>query len=442
MKKISLIIGLILHFFIISSLQGQPYNLDKEIKPVELVLQNDPNAKGSKIVITNGEIQNNDHYFHVSGHDLFEFIEVLIFSNYGSPRFKAEVVKENWEDVRHSDESHTATDGIIHFKFRTYGPFGIHIYAGDERINYTVLVRTSPEYKEYLGNAFVDIQETPYAKNSSKATSDQLNNPKNTNDSSMNWLYIALGAALLIIALLAGVLIGKKGSTTVLIIFALSTLGLAQQHDGNTWHDTDSYGEYLDQQARENRDGLWEDVDQVEQGRRRWNNANKRVGALKDRFRIVEAFYNSHEGLASCISSTPPANMPSMPTFCATDECAACFINARRKFEDNRYTFEKLKTIYDCTKSYSDRAIALGDNMSGVHGVSGIVWQQEKFKIEKTVIDMQKAYDKMFGTLLKEQLEILEELNKCENEHGIPDWFDRFGKLYFDFTKLHYQRKH
>ena len=53
---------------------------------------------------------------------------------------------------------------------------------------------------------------------------------------------------------------------------------------------------------------------------------------------------------------------------------------------------------------------------------------------------MQKAYDSKYIDLLEDLQASLVDLNECEAQYGIPDWYDRFGYLYYDFIKFHYAR--
>lgn len=437
----NILLSSILLLLAVVTINAQPYSLDEEIKPVKLELKEDRNNPNSKIVITNAYIEDKDQYFFVKGHDLFEFIDVLIFSNYGTPNIKADLVNNNWKDIKSSQTTKKEENGIINFKLRTYGDFGLHIYPTGEKANYTIMVKTSEPVKEYLGSAFHKVSKEDIENNEAIVTNNTSTGDKKNSTSSNTWLYIALGVAGLIIALLVGIVLGRKKTTSIIILLLLSTTaGFAQQHGGNTWHDTDAYGDWLEGESADNDGGLWEDADEVRKGKKRLDDAKKKLGGLLDSYKTINDLYNAYEGLSACINSTPPAGMPSVPTFCETDECANCFISARQRFEENRYTFEKLRTIYSCTKTFSDAAIAFGDNVSGYHGISGMAWQAERIKINKSVTDLKKAYDKKYTELLEDQLNILSELNDCENEHGIPDWFDRFGKLYFDFTRMNYKR--
>ncbi|MCW8982004.1 MAG: hypothetical protein OQJ83_11515, partial [Altibacter sp.] len=182
---------------------------------------------------------------------------------------------------------------------------------------------------------------------------------------------------------------------------------------------------------------------------------NKHLSNIRKTWEQVKSLYNKYNGLSSCINATPPAGSPTIPSICTDivfddrgepledqdDECANCFKEARKKFNEQRYLFERLATIYKCTKKFSEAAIAFGDNTSGVHAVAGMAWQAERVKIEKSVEDLQNAYDNKYAELLQGLADAMMELNVCEAQYGVEDWYDRFGYMYFEFMKEKYQRK-
>ncbi len=156
----------------------------------------------------------------------------------------------------------------------------------------------------------------------------------------------------------------------------------------------------------------------------------------------AQNFYNKYKNLGNCMNSTPPPGQPRIPSFCpeSDGECASCFVNARSNFNEVRYKFEKLQTIYDCTKNYTDAAISFGDNVSGYHGVSGLAWQTKRFEVLESLKRLNKTYDSKRAELLRQLNESLMELNTCEMDHGIADWYDRFGVLFYDFMEMRYHR--
>ena len=423
---------------------SQPYTLDEKIKPIKLELQDDKKYEGAKGIATNASIEGDETgYFYVVGHDLFQFIDVYIFSNYGNPSLKATLAKNNWNDNEGSQNTRSEEDGIINFKLRTYGDFGIKMESPNgEKINYTIIVYATEPVMEYLGSPFV------------KASGDDLKVAGDTNSGGTSGgnsnmvLYIVLGIALLVIGFLGAKVLSRKKTTNIFLLLALIVplAGVAQSHGGGYWNPENvrngSYEAWLRSQSeRHQQEGFVGDVEGIKRLGKLTEDLNGKLDGVMKKYKAIKELYDAYTGLGDCISSVPSPGTPRIPTFCETSECGSCFSGARQNLAKTRYTFEKLKTIYVCTKNFTDKAIAFGDNVSGVHGVSGLAWQSERVKIEKSVKDLQKAYDNKYVQLLEDFQNALVELNNCEAEHGIPDWYDRFGYLYYDFVKFHYTRQ-
>lgn len=418
---------------------AQPYTLDEEITPFKLELKKDSKVEGAMSVAANGTINDKPQYFYVKGCNMFQFIDVYIFSNFGDPDFSAELVRNTWDDVESDQSTSGSENGIINFKLRAEGDFGFKVLPAGKIINYTVIVFASAEVQEYLGSAFKTIDESE----SESGTSAVSANGGGSN----TILYIALGVALLIIGFLAAKVLGRKKTAMILLLIGLTTYQTtnAQPGFGDDFGveevDLDDirsrqYEERLRELGRDIFDGAG---DAIDEGLDRLGEVGDMIEE-EEHYRTVRDLYDSYVGLGDCINSVPPPGMPRVPSFCTTDECGTCFSSARAEFNETRYTFERLKTIYTCTKTFTDRAIAFGDNVSGVHGVSGLAWQSEKRKIEKSVKNLQKTYDKKYLELLDKMKQSLMELNQCEASHGIPDWYDRFGYMYYEFTAMNYRR--
>lgn len=69
--------------------------------------------------------------------------------------------------------------------------------------------------------------------------------------------------------------------------------------------------------------------------------------------------------------------------------------------DPTRGNLEKLRCIYRWNKEYSERATSFGDNVSSVHGISGLAWQQERRKIERAVDELGVSYDAKYRELLR-----------------------------------------
>lgn len=442
MKKV-LILSLVLVGLAQSTAIAQPYTLDEEIKPFRLELKDDKRREGAKGVAANSTIVSDPQYFYVKGMDMFQFIDVYIFANHDNPDLKVELVKNTWNEVEESASTRSSEKGIINFKLRTYGDFGFKVLPPAEKVNYTVVVYASPPVEEHLGSAFVKKDDAEEA-GESKADASGSNSGGDSNGSSNIVLYILIGVALLVIGFLGAKLMNRNKAALIVVLlsFTFSIPANAQDPEG----DDSTIELDIDDILAEEEYRDWVE-DRIDGAGARVDEALDRLGEvgerIKDdkRYKTVRDLYDSYTGLGDCISSVPPPGMPRVPSFCETDDCSSCFTSARAKFNVNRYTFERLKVIYDCTKKFTDAALSFGDNVSGVHGVSGLAWQSERRKIEKSIKELEQAYDSKYKELLDAQKDALLELANCEEQHGLQDWYDRFGYMYYEFTALHYRRK-
>ncbi|WP_203294102.1 LPXTG cell wall anchor domain-containing protein [Luteirhabdus pelagi] len=428
---------LIFMMCICSTTWAQPFTLDKDLKPFLLELKPNENGKG-KLVITNADLNSETLYYYVKGHTMFEFVDVYVFSNYNNASFTVELVDSNWKDVVYSENTATAEEGIVNFKFRDYGDFGIRIIPGDEAANITIAASTTEPSKTYLPSPFVKMKESEAAVTNTAGMASQPSGT--TGESTPMWMYIALGVAGLLIALLAGVLLGRrKKSVSLLLLLLWGGFAMAQQHDGVIWHDKDTYEDWLDSERPSNSNI----PNPIEMGKR-WDKFEKDLSSNTDKavgmYTIATSMYDKYQGLTDCLSNTPPPGAPSIPSFCETQQCKDCFVDARNLLQENRYTFEQLKTIYSCTSDFANTAIAFGNSFSTLPGGSGIGWSFQRIKIEKSLKTLKKSYDKKYNELLSSQFDILMMLNDCEAQHGIPDWYDRFGHLLHEYTSMAYKR--
>ncbi|MDC7995313.1 hypothetical protein [Altibacter sp. HG106] len=427
---------------------AQPFTLDETIKPVELTLKEDTRSdhKGETFIATLSTVDSLKHYV-VQGHDMFQFVDVIVKGFGNEYPLKASLVYDNWGDIIESQTSTAAEDGMIQFQIRAFGAFGLLIESpSEETINFTIMVRASKPQKSYLGSPFTKITESEMSLGSGESNNDSGDSGGNN-----TVLYIIIGVALLVIGLLAGKLMGRKSATILLLLFGLSFSTVAQGGGtpGFFYKDRFFNGEDLDDGTfeRELRDEMGDGYD-----------PSGDVEKLTDKLKSIKSFldnavnlYKSYTGLGSCIGATPPPGEPRIPSFCAVpttdagfdDEssCAGCFLAAREQFNEVRYLFEQLATIYKCTKNFSNAALSFGDNASGIHGVSGLAWQTQRRNIEKSVTDLETAYDKKYGELLESLSESMLKLSECEARYGVEDWFDRFGYMYFEFMRDKYQRK-
>ena len=442
--------SLILVFLCLSSMIfAQPYTLDKNLKPVLLELKDIPVGEGAKGIVANTTIKDKNQYFYVKGQDMFQFIDVFIFSNFGDPNFKANLVGVSWKDIADTQTTGASEKGVIHFKLRSQGDFGIEVFPTTEVVNYSIVINASEPSKEFLGSAFKKITKKDMSDSEAFIPNEATNNSGNSNTNYL--LYAIIGMALLVIGFLASKVMSKN---KVGIFLLLLSLGMSSQSQAQgvteppiETFDHDEmmrkvYEDWLIENGGELLDDLSRSIDDLDRKVDRLEFVGQRLRELNPYKKIKELkeFYDSYKDISSCIEAARPAGMPRIPSFCDTDDCETCFLGARAEFEDVRYLFVKLQAIYKCTMNFVNRGIAIGDSYSPVHGVSGIVWQNEKFKLLKSVKGLKKSYDSKYQELLGRMQRALIELDACEAQHGIPDWYDRFGYMYYDFTKTQYHR--
>jgi hypothetical protein len=137
-----------------------------------------------------------------------------------------------------------------------------------------------------------------------------------------------------------------------------------------------------------------------------------------------------------------PPGMPELPSNCLESaECAQCFPPANDRLKRVLVRFEKLRRVYAWTKAYKERAFALGDAAAGIHGIGGLAWISERFKIEKSYKQFEAAYDAKYAELISELKGALQDLAACEESvYDERDWYNRFGFIYYQFMADRYKR--
>ncbi len=419
----------VLPLFFSTLLVAQPFSLDKKIKPVKLQLKEQKDWKGAKAIAAKGTLTSQGDYYYVKGASMFQPIDIFLVGDDGK-KIKMEVVKNNWKDVNTRASTNDAADEIANIKIRTYGDFGIRVFADEEGGNYQLVVYASPDIKHALASPFVPLKEAAKTTTAAKVkvtdTEEQKNNP-------LLWI---LGAAVVVLIGVVAFLLRKKKGVGLLLATLL--LHLISYEPATAQRK----GIEIDYQ------GVWDAV----QGEKAEKLAEK-IKKLKEAMMSTKDFAEQYMGLGECLSMPSPPGMPSIPSFCSAEEegamgtvsggaadCARCFIEARTEFNNVRYNLEQLRIIYKCTKDFSDKAISFGDNASGVHGVSGMVWQAERAKIEGSVKRLKDAYDSKYTELLARLQQSMMELSACEEEFGTPDWYDRYGYMFYEFVKEKYKR--
>lgn len=156
----------------------------------------------------------------------------------------------------------------------------------------------------------------------------------------------------------------------------------------------------------------------------------------------VEGLMEDYDNLSGASCAGDLQGMPRVPSMCAEREgCAACFDEAQGRLAFIRGQFERLRCTYQTTRAFANSAIAFGDDVSGVHAVSGLAWQAQRRKIKESLRNFGETYDEQYERGIEALGEALRELAACEAEYGgADDWYDRYGFIYFTFMQDRYRR--
>lgn len=413
---------LVLCSCMVSEAIAQPFTLDKKLKVVKLQLENQKDWKGAKGIAGVGKLSQKGEFFYVKGASMFQPIDVFLVGPDGK-NARMEIVKNNWEDVELKGSTTDATDGIANLKLRSYGDFGIRVYSDTDEGDYQLVVYASPEVKNNLPSPFVKMEGTK-------------EKPKTGNaDRQSNILWMAGGIIVLLLVIILMLLKNKKGKTLILLA-PISILLQPTPLFAQSWQMQKHLSQIKEIMESKNAENIL-----------------KKLKELKEQGVSIKELLEAYTGIGDCMDLPMPPGMPSIPSFCPDEEegaastvsdsrgdCARCFVEARGEFEKVRYNLEQLRVIYKCTKDFSKKAIAFGDNTSGVHAISGLAWQAQKVKIEGSVKDMEKAYDLKYTELIGKLQESLIALAVCEEQFGTPDWYDRYGYMFYEFVKEKYKR--
>ncbi len=162
-----------------------------------------------------------------------------------------------------------------------------------------------------------------------------------------------------------------------------------------------------------------------------------------DAARSANDLYNASLALSNeeCTPDFETNAARMMPTGCFDNSaCQSCYQTAIANLNVIRRSLQRLSCIYSNTKKFNSSAVAFGDNVSGIHGGLGIAWQAERKGIMDQFEAFQRTYDNKYTELMTALDRNLQSINACENEHGMQDWYQRAGFIYFELMKEKYKR--
>lgn len=130
-----------------------------------------------------------------------------------------------------------------------------------------------------------------------------------------------------------------------------------------------------------------------------------------------------------------------MPNENENEAGCACLEKEYDNLNNRRLNLERLRVIYAHAMKKINAGIAFGDNVSGVHGVSGLAWQSQKMIIlTKSIPTLNKAYDDKYAEMIHALEENLRAIENCESMLGYDNWYNHAGFIYFQFMADKYKR--
>lgn len=418
---------------------GQPFTLDENLKSFELTLREHPDGNGAMWTSASGVSTGATDHLHVGGMSAKRGSEVYVISMSDDNPVSLSLAQSHWDEVL--EDCTTDSTGMCGVRFRTLGSVGFKIDA-PEGTPWHLVVMTSPELsaETIMPSPLFPALKADAARYEAGApvlpgTASPASVSPEPEES--DWTMLAVVSLLAVIAILLVLLLRKGKAAAAVLLFAV--VASTSEYDAHAI--SESTGGILG--------AISGQLDEV-QGRNAASAAVRsrvdgNIATLQKRMEVLMAlktFADIWNPLDTCSIVANPPSTPKVPTFCeGNDECRMCYAPAREKFNLTRATFEDLRVIYQCTMNQINGALAFGDTASGVHGVVGLAWKAERTKIEKSVDNLKKAYDNKYKELRGKLFDSMIELGSCEAMYGEPDWYDRFGHVYFEFLTDKYKRQ-
>ena len=457
MKKVFLPICLLLLLFS-PTLHSQPYHIDKsKPEPKALVLFDDPENEGVKLGSFEGELAGDAQRFFIKDYSEYQPVDIFLISQTEGRELELNLVLATWNDNQQT--CNTGSQGYCQIKFRNYGGVGLDI-KGEAGTEYTLIAVVGKEVLPDFDSPFYKVSENDLGKlpKSSVETAEEASEgdseaKENNGGGSNNLILYVIAFFLFLIVILLGVFVLRKNKPTLILFLATSFAF------GAYGQDPDS----RDESEAERDERLMEEIKEEVRGEyTRFEEATKRVGHVTGVLKKIEElrkakkdyddFSSAYEGLGACIARSPAFKSPRIPSFCDYDystgasgvgsggeSCASCFLDARTRFNEVRFTLSRLETIYKCTKKMTKAAKAFGDSFSTATK-SGLGWDGARRDIEASEARLEKAYDEKYADLMRKLNASLIDMSVCEAQYGLEDWYDRFGFVYYEFMSDRYKR--
>lgn len=238
-------------------------------------------------------------------------------------------------------------------------------------------------------------------------------------------------------------------TATLTTAYANQTASLSRSHINRIQQIQTRFQEQRNQNDVELERGLkklrerYKDEKEDEDSKKEEQNDDSQGKGLGNRDNGSNAGNGSNDNSDSTSSSQSQNNADSSNrnSGSANEEACNCLDRAYIELDKRRLNLERLRIIYSHSMKKINAGIAFGDNVSGVHGVSGLAWQSQKMIILKESIPtLNKAYDDKYAEMIEALEENLLEIDRCERLLGYENWYNHAGFIYYQFMADKYKR--
>lgn len=138
----------------------------------------------------------------------------------------------------------------------------------------------------------------------------------------------------------------------------------------------------------------------------------------------------------------PNPGAPELPVSCVgSQDCENCYRPAYEQIARSRILLARAKALYDATHRFATAAQAMGDNLAPSTREAAFIWQAQKPGIARSLAQFDAAYDRKIADMIAVLRQALQEVSECEARfYNNPDWYTRFGFMYYEFMQAHYKR--
>lgn len=214
------------------------------------------------------------------------------------------------------------------------------------------------------------------------------------------------------------------------------TLSNAQTEDPDLNDQATEANNDHDENEMDNQESEGDDQDNIDQGLSDLNEYLSTLRVIREAYEGMQNFSPSE-----CAPDFATGGGAMMPSTCdGNAACSQCFNGAVSELNFVRRILGRLQCIYNNTKNFTQSAIAFGDNVSGIHGVTGLAWQNARGGIVDSYNHFKQTYDQKYAGLMASLQRALMTIDNCERQFGLTDWYQRFGFIYFEFMKDKYKR--